>query len=87
MPADADAQAANCFRNLESVLAAAGLAMEHVVKVTVYLSDELHRTAVNGPWLTHFPDAEHRPARHALVMPLRGGMLVQIEALAVAASS
>ena len=37
------------------------------------------------PWLQHYPDPERRPARHALVMSLRGGMLVHIEALAVAA--
>lgn len=84
MPATAEAQAANCFSNLTAVLEAAGLTLQDVVKLTVYVSDETHRSAVNDPWLKHFPDPEHRPARHALVMPLRGGMLVQVEALAVA---
>ncbi len=84
MTPDAIAQAANCFENLKSVLAVGGLAMGDVVKITVYLADEAHRAAVNAPWLHHYPDSEHRPARHALVMPLRGAMLVQIEALAVA---
>lgn len=87
MPATAEAQAANCFRNLAVVLRAAGLTLQDVVKVTVYVSDETHRSAVNAPWLQHFPDPQRRPARHALVMPLRGGMLVQVEALAVATSS
>ena len=84
LPPDADSQAVNCFENLKRVLVAGGMDMGDVVKITVYVSDEAHRAAVNTPWLQHFPDPERRPARHALVMPLRGGMLVQIEALAVA---
>ena len=84
MPPDASAQVVNCFENLKKVLEAGGLGMGDVVKVTVYIADETHRAAVNAPWLHHYPDPERRPARHALVMPLRGGMLVQIEALAVA---
>lgn len=87
MPSDAETQAANCFENLKKVLAAGGLGMEHVVKVTVYVADEAYRSAVNTPWLRHYPDPQRRPARHALVMPLRGGMLVQIEALAVASGA
>lgn len=84
LPADADTQAVNCFENLQKVLAAGGMDMRDVVKITVYVSDDTHRAAVNKPWLQHYPDPQRRPARHALVMPLRGGMLVQIEALAVA---
>jgi 2-iminobutanoate/2-iminopropanoate deaminase len=87
MPEDADTQAVNCFDNLKRVLEAAGLGMQNVVKITVYLADETHRAAVNAPWLQHFPDPAHRPARHALVTSLRGGMLVQLEALAVASES
>jgi len=87
LPADADSQAVNCFENLKKVLAAGGMGMGDVVKVTVYVSDEAHRAAVNTPWLHHYPDPQRRPARHAMVMPLRGGMLVQIEALAVASEA
>jgi 2-iminobutanoate/2-iminopropanoate deaminase len=83
MPPDAATQAANCFANLKKVLEAGGLGLGDVVKITVYVTDEAHRAEVNAPWFHHYPDPEHRPARHALVMPLRGGMLVQIEALAV----
>ena len=78
MPPGAEAQATNCFENLRLVLVAGGLGLDDVVKVTVYVADEAHRAAVNAPWLKHFPDPARRPARHALVMPLRGGMLVQI---------
>jgi 2-iminobutanoate/2-iminopropanoate deaminase len=87
LPQDASAQAANCFENLKRVLAAGGLDLGDVVKITVYVADEAHRAAVNAPWLQHYPHPEHRPARHALVMPLRGGMLVQLEALAVASGT
>lgn len=84
MPPDAATQAVNCFENLRRVLEAGGVSMSDVVKLTVFLADEAHRAAVNAPWLSYYPDPHHRPARHALVMPLRGGMLVQLEALAVA---
>ena len=84
MPPDAATQAVNCFANLESILEAGGLDMGDVVKLTVFVADEAHRAAVNKPWLAHYPDEHKRPARHALVMPLRAGMLIQLEALAVA---
>jgi len=86
LPADAATQARNCFENLRRVLEAGGLSMGDVVKLTVFIADESHRAAVNEPWLRYYPDPHHRPARHALVMPLRAGMLVQLEALAVAKS-
>ena len=84
MPPDADTQAVNCFANLQAVLEAGGLGMGDVVKITVFVADEAHRAAVNKPWLRQYPDPAKRPARHALVMPLRAGMLIQLEALAVA---
>jgi 2-iminobutanoate/2-iminopropanoate deaminase len=81
---DANQQARQCFENLKSVLAAGGCDLGDVVKLTVYLGDEAHREAIAKPWLECFPDPHQRPARHALVVPLRGGALVQLEALAVA---
>ena len=81
---DAGEQARQCFENLKSVLAAGGCDLGDVVKLTVYLADEAHREAIAKPWLECFPDPHQRPARHSLVVPLRGGMLVQLEALAVA---
>jgi len=84
MPADVAVQAVNCFDNLKRVLEAGGLGMVDILKVTVYLADESYRSTLNAPWLDHFPNPECRPVRHTLVLPLRGGMLVQLEALAVA---
>ncbi len=81
---EANEQARQCFENLKTVLAEGGCDLGDVVKITVYLADETHREAIAKPWLECFPDPHRRPARHSLVMPLRGGMLVQLEALAVA---
>jgi len=72
-----------CFRNLKRVLEAGGMDMGDVVKLTVYLVSDSYRTAVNKPWNEYFPDPRHRPTRDSLVMPLRGGNLIQIEAWAV----
>ena len=83
MPPDPEAQAALCFSNLERVLATAGMDMGDIVKLTVYLVDDSYRTAVNKPWHQYYPDPKHRPTRDSLVMPLRGGRLVQIEAWAI----
>lgn len=84
LPAEAGEQARQAFRNLEAILAEAGMGLGDVVKLTVFVADEAYRDAVAEPWLAAYPDRKHRPARHALVMPLRGGALLQLEALAVA---
>lgn len=84
LPKDADRQAYFCFENLKTILKMGGLDLGDVVKMTVYLADESHRSAIGKYWLECFPDPHHRPARHALVTPLRGGYLMQIEVLAVA---
>lgn len=84
MPADAEAQARNCFKNLALVLADGGMDLGDVVKFTVYVKDESFRDAVNAPWLEAYPDPTKRPARHTQVMALRGAVLVQLEVLAVA---
>lgn len=81
---DADGQAQQAFDNLEAVLQKGGLDLGDVVKLTVFVADDKFRDAVNVYWLQCYPDPARRPARHTLVMPLRGGMLVQLEALAVA---
>ena len=76
-------QAELAFKNLRKILAAAGAGPEHVAHVTVFLQDSAHRDAVNKPWLEMFPDENDRRARHAITAELRGGMLVQLEVIAV----
>ena len=84
LPEDMDAQVRNAFANMKRVLEAADMALTDVVKVTVFLADEGDRNAVNGPWTEVYPAPAHRPARHALVMPLRGGARIQLEVTAYA---
>jgi 2-iminobutanoate/2-iminopropanoate deaminase len=81
---DADGQARLAFENLKIILAKGGMGLGDVLKVTCFVTDDNFREALNKYWLECWPDAAKRPARHTLVMPLRGGLLLQIDALAVA---
>lgn len=54
-------QSERVFRNLEAVLAAAGLTFQHVVKTTVFLQDMAEFGAMNEVYARCFGD--HRPAR------------------------
>lgn len=83
LPDDIGKQAEFVFGNMVALLAAAGGAVEDVGHVRVLLQDDSHRNVVNQQWLRYFPDPKNRPARHTLVTPLRGGMLVQLEIIAV----
>lgn len=86
LPADAAAQTALAFHNLQCVLDAGGASLADVLKLTVYVKDDSVRDAVNGEWLRCFPDPRDRPARHIVVHDLQHGMLLQLECLAVVAS-
>ena len=80
---DAASQARLAFRNLRALLANAGARLDDVVRMTVYLKDNAAREHVNAEWLECFPDPHDRPARHTLVHDLPGGMLVQLEVVAI----
>ena len=67
--------------NLEAVLAAAGLGLPDVVKVTLFLADLRAGAAVNGRWAERFADP--RPARSTVqVAALPAGAQVEIDAIA-----
>jgi 2-iminobutanoate/2-iminopropanoate deaminase len=83
MPADGPSQAKFMFMNLRSLLAQGGADLGDVVHVKAYVKDNSHRDALNAEWLQCFPDPHDRPARHTMVTDLPGGMLVQIEIVAV----
>jgi 2-iminobutanoate/2-iminopropanoate deaminase len=77
----AEAQAGLALDNLEAILTAAGLDMDSVLKVTVYLADIGDFADVNSVYEDRF--AEPYPARAAVeVSALPGGALVEIEAVA-----
>lgn len=77
------AQVRFAFANMERLLKKAGGDLSDVGHVRVLVSEEGNRAAVNEEWLRAFPDAHDRPARHTVVSALRGGMLVQLEIIAV----
>lgn len=75
------AQTRQSLRNVQAILAAAGLSLAHVVKTTVFLSDMDDFAAMNEVYATFF--AEPFPARSAVaVKALPKGALVEIECIA-----
>ncbi len=71
------------FANMATLLRLAGGDPGDVAHVRVLVAEESYRGAINIEWLTYFPDKDSRPARHTVVSALRGGMLVQLEIMAV----
>jgi 2-iminobutanoate/2-iminopropanoate deaminase len=76
-----EAQAERALRNLQSVLDAAGLGFDDVVKTTIFLADIGDFAAVNAVYARFMPDPP--PARSTVqVAALPKGGLVEIEAIA-----
>lgn len=76
------AQAEQSLENIEALLAAAGAALDNVVKTTVFLADIAVFAAVNEVYASRFP--EPYPARSAVqVGALPAGALVEIEVIAL----
>ncbi len=79
-----EAQARQVFKNLEAVLAAAGINFRRLLKTTVFLKDMAHFKAVNEIYATHVPPPF--PARATVaVAALPAGAEVEIEAIAALA--
>ena len=77
------AQADRALRNLTAILDAAGVALDRVVKTTIFLTDMDDFAAVNEVYATHF--SAPYPARSTVtVKALPKGALVEIEAVAIA---
>jgi 2-iminobutanoate/2-iminopropanoate deaminase len=65
LPADARAEAAQLFTNLEAILTAAGARLTDVVRVGVFMRHlQRDRPDFNEEWKRRFRD--HRPARSAV---------------------
>src|SRR5215212_9702315 len=76
-----EAQAERVLRNLQSVLDAAGLGFDDVVKTTIFLADVNDFATVNGIYARFVADPP--PARSTIgVAALPKGALVEIEAIA-----
>ena len=79
--ADIDVQTEQALENVEAVLEEAGVSMDDVLKVTVYLDDIDDFDAMNSIYETFFDDEP--PARSAVgVDALPKGVGVEIEAVA-----
>ena len=63
-PGDPLEQARQALRNMESVLAASGATLKHIVKVTLYLHDLDRRVEFHKAWVEFFPTDP--PARIAV---------------------
>ncbi|HET7198448.1 MAG TPA: Rid family detoxifying hydrolase [Burkholderiales bacterium] len=75
-----EGQAHRVFRNLNAVAAAAGLSLDHCVRMTVYLTDLAHFARVNEIMAQYV--REPYPARAAVgVAGLPRGALVEIDAI------
>ncbi|MBO4419409.1 MAG: RidA family protein [Oscillospiraceae bacterium] len=79
-PADITAQAAQIMKNIEAVLAEAGLTQENVVKTTCFLSDMANFAAFNSVYGEYFTS---KPARSCVaVRELPKSALVEVEVIA-----
>lgn len=80
------AQARQVLDNVKAVVEAAGSSMNHVVRVTVYLTDIKNKAAFNEIYAEYFPD--HRPARVLVeVSAIDEGIEVEMDAVALVPDS
>ncbi len=82
VPEDIRAQTRNTFENLKAVLAAAGSGLDHVLKVTVYLTDIGDFDAMNEVYRSYF--AGDLPARTTVAVAAlaRPELRIEIEMIA-----
>ena len=82
VPGGVAEQTKQCFENIKSVLAEAGLTTANIVKTTVFLADMSLFAEMNGVYATYFEG--DFPARSAFaVKALPKNALVEIESIAV----
>jgi 2-iminobutanoate/2-iminopropanoate deaminase len=79
---DVEPQAAQCLKNIQTILEAAGSSLQHVLRCGVFLLDMREFAKMNGVYARAF--GEHRPARTTVqVAGLPGeGLRVEIDAIA-----
>jgi enamine deaminase RidA (YjgF/YER057c/UK114 family) len=81
-PNDAAAQARQVYKNIGTVLAAAGADWAHIVKITTYLLDRADSPAVTQVRYEHLGD--HRPPHTGLIIAGLGSPEVRLEVDVVA---
>lgn len=79
-----EAQIANAFAHLQTVMRLAGGKPSDIGKVTVHLKDKGHRELVNAEWVKVFPSEADRPVRHTVsASELPSNLVIQLEFIAV----
>src|SRR6202166_4133925 len=81
MPADFEAQATQALENVKAIVLAAGLTMDHVVYVQVYLEDVKNYQSLNAVFAKYFPHTP--PARAILGVARLAQPAIEITAVAV----
>ena len=81
MPADFEAQATQALENVKAIVLAAGLTMDHVVYVQVYLEDVKDYQSLNTVFAKYFPHTP--PARAILGVARLPQPAIEITAVAV----
>ena len=76
-PDDLDKQAETMFQNMKAFMELAGGTVDDIIFVMLLLKDRATREYVDKHWVLTFPDADSRPARHALQTELGGGHRMQ----------
>jgi 2-iminobutanoate/2-iminopropanoate deaminase len=76
-------QTAQCLRNLQAILRAAGTSLDQAVSATFILGEEADFPGMNEEWARWFP--KNPPARQGAKLPIRPkGMRISIAVVAVA---
>jgi len=78
-----EAQCANIFHHVRSIMAAAGGSTNDIIKISVWMADLGKRDVLNAEWVKMFPDPHSRPARHTSQAQLEGGQLIVADITAV----
>src|ERR1700692_2323813 len=81
LPADFEAQATQALENVKAIVLAAGLTMDHVVYVQVYLEDVKNYQSLNTVFAKYFPHTP--PARAILGVARLPQPAIEITAVAV----
>ena len=76
-------QTAQCLRNIDAILQAAGSSLDKIASVTVVLAEEEDFQGMNEEWVKWFPS--NPPARQGAKLPAKIlGLKVSIAAIAAA---
>lgn len=82
-PEDPQAQIAQAFTNMRTIVEKGGGTTGDIGKVVVYLNDRKDRDMVNVEWTNMFPEESDCPVRHAITTELPGKRVIQLEFIAV----